>query len=284
MRNIPRTNHRLRVWLCSLALVFLAGHAAPVAGEHNPWSQVGGPSGGPPRVVGSYSNGCIAGARALPRIGPGFIVLRPKRNRFWGHPAMIGFLGDLALPYAGSGNALLIADISQPRGGPVGGHASHQLGLDADIRLTIVKRGRVGDAYRDAPPHVSMLGPARRKIASRFSRRQTALIRAAARHPLVDRLFVNPLIKRALCKRVGAERHWLRKVVPWFGHDAHMHVRLSCPPGSPACRRQKPLPPGDGCGAALAWWFIKKPATSGKARARRAKPPLPRACGALLRR
>ena len=272
----------------NLALVFLAaiGVGTPAWAEQNPWGRVGDPAGGPARVVGFYSNGCIAGARAVPRIGPGYVVLRPQRNRFWGHPAMVRFVGDLARPYAKTGEVLLIADIGQPRGGPANGHASHQMGLDADIRLTIVPRVRVTDAYRSNPPRISMLDSNRKALdPRRFSDRQTALIRAAARDPRVDRLFVNPVIKRALCRRPVASRGWLRKVVPWYGHDAHMHVRLRCPPGSPACVRQKTLPTGDGCGNRLTRWFIKAPSKPRKIkRPRRVKPPLPRACGAVLRR
>ena len=66
---------------------------------------------------------------------------------------------------------------------------------------------------------ISMLEPSSKKIdVARFSDRQTALIRAAARDPRVDRMFVNAVIKRALCRRVKTDRGWLRKVVPWYGH------------------------------------------------------------------
>ena len=114
------------------------------------------------------------------------------------------------------------------------------------------------------------------------------LLRAAARDARVDRIFVHPVIKRALCRAATKERRWLAKIVPWYGHHAHMHVRLSCPAGSPGCVRQKALPPGTGCGAALAWWFRKAPAKPSKPakqpRAKPRKPPLPRACAAVLAR
>lgn len=287
MRNTGNQWPRSFVRVGTLAAVLLAvsGAGTIAQAEKNPWGMVGDPAGGPARVVGFYANGCIAGSRAVPRVGPGYVVLRPRRNRFWAHPAMVRFLGDLARPYANTGEVLLIADIGQPRGGPAAGHASHQIGLDADIRLVIVPRARVTGAYRDKPPRISMLGPGRKKIdAARFSARQTALIRSAASDPRVDRLFVNAVIKRALCRRPGADRSWLRKVVPWYGHDAHMHVRLRCPPGSPACVGQKTLPPGDGCGTRLAWWFTKAPYKPRKDGPRRAKPPLPKACAAVLRR
>ena len=40
-----------------------------------------------------------------------------------------------------------------------------------------------------------------------------------------------------------------------WGHDYHFHIRMSCPAGSPDCRPQDAVPPGDGCGKELDWWF-----------------------------
>jgi penicillin-insensitive murein endopeptidase len=74
----------------------------------------------------------------------------------------------------------------------------------------------------------------------------------------VARIFVHPGIKQALCQ-AGADRGWLRKVRPWWGHDSHFHVRLRCPPGEPLCRDQDPAPPGDGCGQELSWWLSDEP-------------------------
>jgi penicillin-insensitive murein endopeptidase len=44
------------------------------------------PSAGPPRSIGSYAKGCIVGAVPLPQEGATWQVMRPARNRFWGHP------------------------------------------------------------------------------------------------------------------------------------------------------------------------------------------------------
>src|SRR5205807_1315716 len=77
------------------------------------------------------------------------------------------------------------------------------------------------------------------------------LLEAFARSPEVERIFVNPAIKRALCREAGADRAWLERIRPWWGHNYHFHVRLACPRGEPECRNQAPPPPGDGCGADL---------------------------------
>jgi len=90
------------------------------------------------RVIGYYTSGCLAGARALPINGETWQVMRLSRNRNWGHPNLIKFLERFAekVPKVGW-HGLLVGDMAQPRGGPMlTGHWSHQIGLDADIWLT----------------------------------------------------------------------------------------------------------------------------------------------------
>jgi Penicillin-insensitive murein endopeptidase len=96
------------------------------------------PFPGPPHSIGSYADGCLAGAVPLPITGPAWQVMRLSRNRNWGHPSLIAFLERFAKNAKKVGwNGLLVGDMSQPRGGPmITGHASHQIGLDADIWFT----------------------------------------------------------------------------------------------------------------------------------------------------
>ncbi|HCB13842.1 MAG TPA: penicillin-insensitive murein endopeptidase, partial [Gammaproteobacteria bacterium] len=68
-------------------------------------------------------------------------------------------------------------------------------------------------------------------------------LKLAAQSPRVERIFVNAIIKQALCDS-ETDRAWLNKVRPWWGHDAHFHVRLACPPDSGQCKPQQPIPPG----------------------------------------
>src|SRR5882724_2272336 len=88
--------------------------------------------------IGFYAKGCLAGAQALPVNGKTWQVMRLSRNRNWGHPNLVEFLERLADQAPKTGwRGLLLGDMSQPRGGPMmGGHASHQVGLDTDIWLT----------------------------------------------------------------------------------------------------------------------------------------------------
>ncbi len=216
--------------------------------------------------------------------------MRPSRGRAWGHPALIGFLERLAAGAAGTAGwpGLLVGDIGQPRGGPMlTGHTSHQIGLDADIWLTPMPDRRLSPAERDGMPATNVVASSGDDIDPEVWRPEhRKLLEAAAKDPAVERVFVNPAIKRALCREAGreagADRLWLRQIRPWWGHNYHFHVRLRCPAGAAECQGQAEPPPGDGCGE-LAWWFTPE----GKhPKAGRPTPPLrvaglPAACAAL---
>ncbi|MBA4791053.1 MAG: penicillin-insensitive murein endopeptidase [Rhizobiales bacterium] len=251
------------------------------------------------RSIGFYSKGCLAGAEALPvtapgagRAGPHWQAMRLSRNRNWGHPALVDFIERFAVqvPKVSGWTGILVGDMSQPRGGPMRtGHASHQVGLDVDIWLTPSPGREMTRAEREALSATMMVRPDRLDVDPKvFTPDHVAVIRAAALAPEVERVFVNAAIKKALCRAPGPDRAWLAKVRPYWGHDAHMHVRLFCQKDSPDCRPQEPPPQGDGCGADLAWWFTDevlhpKPSPTPS----KPKPPLtladlPSACTAVL--
>jgi penicillin-insensitive murein DD-endopeptidase len=216
------------------------------------------PAPGPARAIGSYTKGCAAGAAELPADGPNWQVMRPSRNRAWGLPMLIGFLERLSVAAAGAGwPGLLVGDIAQPRGGPMlTGHSSHQIGMEADLWLTPMPDRRLSAAERDQISAISVVAANGDDIDPEVWRPEhRKLLELAARSPGVARIFVNPAIKRALCREAGADRDWLRLVRPWWGHNYHFHVRLSCPRGDAACQGQPAPPAGDGCGAELDWWF-----------------------------
>jgi len=212
------------------------------------------------RTIGFYSKGCLAGAVALPINGPTWQVMRLSRNRNWGHPNLIGVLERLAAQAPKTGwRGLLVGDLSQPRGGPMlTGHASHQVGLDADIWLTPMPNRELTRDEREDMSATMIVAEDRRDVDPQvWTPAHTALIKAAAKDPQVARIFVNAAIKKALCREAGNDRHWLGKVQPWWGHDFHFHVRINCPSDSPDCTPQPPRPSDDGCGAELDHWFTE---------------------------
>src|SRR5271157_6294974 len=111
------------------------------------------------RSIGYYWRGCLAGAKALPVDGESWQVVRLSRNRMWGNPAMIAFLERFSRKAKAEGvwNGILVGDISQPRGGPMlTGHASHQVGLDADVWLTPMPDHTMTREEREAMSAVNM--------------------------------------------------------------------------------------------------------------------------------
>jgi penicillin-insensitive murein endopeptidase len=210
------------------------------------------------RTIGFYSKGCLAGAQALPVNGRTWQVMRLSRNRNWGHPDLVAFLKRLADQVPKTGwRGLLVGDMSQPRGGPMlNGHASHQVGLDADIWFTPMPNRALTRLEREEMSATMIVRDDRKEVDPRvWTSAHTALIKAAAQDPEVARMFVNAAIKKALCREAGTDRAWLSKVQPWWGHDWHFHVRLSCAADSPECKPQEPRPADDGCSKELEHWF-----------------------------
>jgi penicillin-insensitive murein endopeptidase len=218
------------------------------------------PAAMPTRVFGFYSHGCIAGAHALPLNGKTWQVMRLSRNRNWGHPDLIALVERLSAKVHKEAGwpGILVGDMSQPRGGPMfSGHASHQVGLDADIWLTPMPDRRLSREEREEISAVMMVRPDRLDIDPHvWTPGHFTLIRDAALEPSVQRIFVNAAIKKALCREAKGDRGWLAKIRPMYGHDYHFHVRIKCPPGSTECESQPEPTEGEACDASdLAYWF-----------------------------
>jgi penicillin-insensitive murein endopeptidase len=211
------------------------------------------------RSIGFYTHGCLAGGVALPINGKTWQVMRLSRNRNWGHPELIAFLERLAnkVPKISDWNGLLVGDMSQPRGGPMlTGHASHQVGLDADIWLTPMPKNQLSREAREEMSATMVVAPDRKDVDPKvWTHGHFAVIKAAAEDPKVERIFVNAAIKKALCRDAGKDRAFLHKVRPWWGHDYHFHVRMACQPGSADCKEQDAPPDAEGCGHDLDYWF-----------------------------
>ncbi|MDQ2954279.1 MAG: penicillin-insensitive murein endopeptidase [Pseudomonadota bacterium] len=214
------------------------------------------------RSIGFYTKGCLAGGVALPVNGKTWQVMRLSRNRNWGHPDLVRFLERFAqkVPQAAGWPGLLVGDLAQARGGPMlTGHTSHQVGLDADIWLTPMPARELSREEREEMSAINVVREDKRDVdANVWTPQHVAVIRAAAQDKAVERVIVNAAIKKALCREAGADRGWLRKVRPWWGHNYHFHVRMGCPADSPNCKAQDVAPEGDGCGKELDYWFSDK--------------------------
>ncbi|MEI6414393.1 MAG: penicillin-insensitive murein endopeptidase [Pseudomonadota bacterium] len=268
-------------------LVILLAAMPPLAA--NPWALQETPSSGLAQSLGGYTAGCLAGAGSLPLTGEGYQVMRPSRHRYFGHPQLLAYLRSLGQAVAQGGlGRMLVGDLSQPRGGPMpSGHQSHQVGLDADIWFRLLPGASAPlsgvQVEQDPMQPVAQISTGQLD-PGRWSPRLERLLELAAQTPGVERIFVNPIIKRALCQK-DPRRLWLGRLRPWWGHDAHFHVRLACPAGNLACRGQAPSSPGPGCDEDLAGWVktIQTAATHPKKpMSPRAEPDLPGECQTVL--
>jgi penicillin-insensitive murein endopeptidase len=254
---------------------------------------VAAPSDQRPESFGGYSAGCVAGAVQLPETGPTWQAMRLSRNRNWGHPDLISFVQRLSAKAAAQPGwaGLYVGDMSQPRGGPMlTGHASHQIGLDADIWMLPPNRLNLTAAERESLSSITMQRANGAYVNASWTRQHMEVIKAAASDPAVARIFVFAGAKVQMCKDATGDRSWLNKVRPWYGHHYHFHVRLNCPSGDPRCVDQAPPPPGDGCDDAQAWVdrILNPPPPDPNARPTPPRGPLtladlPGQCSAVLR-
>jgi penicillin-insensitive murein endopeptidase len=252
--------------------------------------------------IGSYAKGCGAGLVELPETGPTWQVMRLSRNRNYGHPAMVEFLQQLSVAATKVGWAgLYIGDISQPRGGPMtSGHASHQIGLDADVWMLPPRRLDLSRAAREDISSIPVRSADQRSVTENWTPSHHALLRAAASDDRVDRIFVAAAVKIEMCKTATAkDKKWLQKIRPVAGHDTHFHIRLKCPKGARLCETQTPTVAdlsngGNGCDDTLMWWvtdYLEPPDPDAKPQepAKRERHPreytladLPRQCADVL--
>ncbi|MGL6261150.1 penicillin-insensitive murein endopeptidase [Vibrio sp. WXL103] len=280
-----RASGWLLVFSAFMSLLFFASYS-----NASPWELAISPTSDPAQSIGTYANGCVIGAKALPVDGEGYQVLRSQMRRNFAHPEAVGFVESLAKQvYAQTQLSLLVGDMSLPRGGQFSsGHTSHQTGLDIDIWLQMNAKPWQQEQLASPQP-VSLVDLDYYTIQSEhWQPSHLTLFRTAANSKQVARIFVHPVIKKQLCLEAGEDKDWLRKVRPWWGHHYHMHVRLHCPEGSHNCRAQRPPPQGSGCGAELDSWFpqsvpvVRPKSTAKKDPKRGYKKIMPPQCQALI--
>ena len=261
------------------ALILSLVLAAPAQAEklaNRLFGAMEAPSAQESMPIGSYARGCAAGLVELPETGSTWQAMRLSRNRNYGHPMMIQFLVDLSetARQIGYGKGLYIGDISQPRGGPMtSGHASHQIGLDADIWMLPPQSLSLGEAAREEISSIPVRSADQRSVTTNWTRSHRELMKQAALDPRVDRIFVAAAVKIEMCRTARrADKKWLQKIRPVAGHDTHFHVRLKCPKGARLCETQSPTVAdlsknGDGCDDTLTWWvtdYLNPPKSTGK--------------------
>lgn len=229
--------------------------------DQSQWQRITVPFKGPAASIGSYTNGCLAGAVSLYPQGKGYQVMRLSRGRFYGHPTLIEYVNQLAAKVNGQGlPQLLIGDLSAARGGPLAPlHVSHQIGLDVDIWYHTPEVARAGSLSLGKRETLQPLKMTKGEslVLNKFYWDDDILkvLKLAAEDDKVLRILTTPGIKKRLCESEQyGKQSWIWKIRPWWGHRDHFHVRLHCPEDSPNCKRQSP-PGTNGCDETLDWWY-----------------------------
>ena len=249
-----------RLLLCVTLLAPLPAQAEKLANKLFGAKDV--PSQQDAMPIGSYARGCGAGMVELPETGPSWQAMRLDRNRNFGQPVLVDYLIDLSQAAQQIGWAgLYIGDMAQPRGGPMtSGHASHQIGLDADIWMLPPARLNLSRSEREAISSIPVRSADQKSVTDNWTKSHQALLKAAASDARIDRIFVAAAVKLEMCKTAKrSDKKWLQKIRPVAGHDTHFHVRLKCPKGARLCETQTPTVAdlsngGDGCDETLDYW------------------------------
>ena len=123
------------------------------------------------------------------------------------------------------------------------GHASHQIGLDADIWFTPMPDRRLTPREREELSATSMLTPDSLAVNSDvWTPAHVQIVKRAASYREVDRVFVHPAIKKALCETAGDDRRWLSKVRPIWGTTTTSTSAWTVRPGRRRARRRPRCP------------------------------------------
>ncbi len=172
----------------------------------------------------------------------------PGRPLHYGTDELIGLIHRAARTvYRHHHTRLSVGDLSASGGGPVGHHASHQSGRDADISFYVVDARGEPVAMND---YLSFRGTGVPFVggALRFdTARNWALVEAMLTDPsvTVEHMFVsNPLrsllihyarthgVDSSVIARAEATLHQPIRGNP---HTNHFHVRIGCPSGDVSC-------------------------------------------------
>ncbi len=203
--------------------------------------------------IGFYSKGKLSNASKLGSSSKDWKELFPVRNRSFANDTLIEAIKKSAYEIhqrSSDSERLQVSDFSALNGGKLGGHASHQNGLDVDVVYLRYdrteqeingNRGLEEKFVKDS------------EVTSNFDlERNWNLIQQLVTDNDVNRIFVDEAIKDLLCKVYQDETNLLatevlRRLRPWPSHDDHLHLRLKCPVHQISCEFQDEPPVGDSC-------------------------------------
>jgi penicillin-insensitive murein DD-endopeptidase len=197
------------------------------------------PSGAQTVCQGRPSSGALRGGLAL-RERPYLRIKRGSEERTWGHPVLLQLVsrGARAAAFAVPGSVALVGDLSARDGGALSGHASHQVGRDADVAFLVAD----GQGHPVALERFESFGADGRSLENSdhffdtyrnwlMLREWLGDLRVAATH-----VFVSAEL-RDLLLDYGRQSPDFARLVPLAArvlhphpaHADHFHLRIACP-------------------------------------------------------
>jgi murein endopeptidase len=236
-----------------LRAALAAGLAALATAKSASAEPPAGPVEARPASIGAPMDGALSRGAVLPRRGAGFAVMQKtlaRRARF-GTAELVRLVEDAAAAVRRRerGAPLMVADLSQRRGGPFEHHGSHQSGRDVDFAFFMRDAKGAAAAPADFVAFDRNGYSVDPPMAFRFdAARNWTLVAAllASTKAEIQWIFVADHLKRILleqARRTGASstlvaraERALRQPGP-KSHWDHFHVRVRCPAGDgEACR------------------------------------------------
>jgi penicillin-insensitive murein endopeptidase len=210
--------------------------------------------GRPNFTIGRLENATNIYSYQLKVSDAGFRFVYPKRETYFGTDDMLAALVSIGQFNKAHVNGYVnnVGDVSKEKGGQLGSHSSHQMGIDADISYYFSdkeKQKGLEDAVASSKP-----------VKSFMEEEQWEMFKSLTEKNIVTFIFVDKAIKKDLCAlaaRKGEVKsgdttsvafktlRLLNTTAP--GHDDHFHLRLKCSQAQPRCRQQ-PLPTGSSTG------------------------------------
>jgi penicillin-insensitive murein endopeptidase len=172
-----------------------------------------------------------------------FEVIDLKREQHYGSGLLVATIKKASLRFQemyGNKDLIRVNALSKKGGGALGGHSSHQNGLDADIvYMGESKWGTVLDKRGEVKKDFDI-------------EKNYQFFKILVATGYVNRIFVDQKIKKSMCGWVKSQglmdeaKDVLTALRAYSGHDDHFHLRLKCSPYYPLCRDQT-LPNGTEC-------------------------------------
>lgn len=233
----------MRRWIALAALVLAS---APALSGATPNRRGHGPRRPPPSASMGWANGGrLVNPAHLEQ--DQFVRYLPGRSLHYATDELVGLLRRVGRAVnRRTGARLTVGDLSAHNGGPVGHHASHQSGRDAD--LCFFQADARGHSVASADYVTfdrngrALVGPLRFDVA-----RNWALVEALVNDPAVrvEHLFIAHWLRALLLdygRAHGADAATLARAeslmhqpVNANPHANHFHVRIACPAGDEAC-------------------------------------------------